>query len=317
MSPCFLMPGSLSHDFSCASLLMEGRSCDVSKSFRGRTKGPQRNGFLLQNKVQHMEGYIGPCGNSFMIANDQSGFVVPLSLEEESFLWESSDFQDNWLLEENDSNIHMCEESSSSSPYADGLLFDCNMWSADDFFHDLPELEVQNSMEDSFLEKDLMSLRQPYQSLYIPDLMHVPWSPENLLASYLEDSELLKKDSSMGEAFCPHSGAQYFVKPSNGFITENTTANEASEPPCLKATVLKELEHVMSQLDGKTRICIRDAFYRLANGLKEQHCLDLDDTGMIIGKPTYFDGNLREELSICNEPRIAAIDRVVATLIFH
>ncbi|XP_059653325.1 protein LNK1-like [Cornus florida] len=91
--------------------------------------------------------------------------------------------------------------------------------------------------------------------------------------------------------------------------------NEISQ----EATSFRQLQHVMEQLDIRTKLCIRDSLYRLARSAERRHnCANLnggsrDDTG----------GALMDEgTNKCNgfmdiETNTNPIDRSIAHLLFH
>ncbi|XP_071721133.1 protein LNK3 [Rutidosis leptorrhynchoides] len=87
------------------------------------------------------------------------------------------------------------------------------------------------------------------------------------------------------------------------------TTNENS----MEESVLNDLERVTAQFTDKTRICFRDAFYRLAESSKESinSCQD--------GEPmmTSNDDTLRGGETEDTESKTNVIDRAVANLMFH
>lgn len=96
--------------------------------------------------------------------------------------------------------------------------------------------------------------------------------------------------------------------------------SDIDEPKCFKATVLSEFEDVMIQLTEKTRICFRDALYRLGKSSEQGHathhsksmsCSDKPDTRNATG------GISRKRRSNCMESSTNAIDRTVAKLMYN
>lgn len=286
-----------------------------------------------------MDWYQVHGSNDFIVPSELDGLEVLSPSTEDWFQWEMSGFENAVLPrkysatseKENLTNlksdtrvpplkeskvpqVHLGESSSSSSPCEDGLLFDCSMRTSDDLFNDLPDFEIQTSMQnvddiflDSFPVMDLMQLENPYELMHIPESMHPPWTWR---ISILEGSDTFMKDSAGREDADPNFGAAYIVDPSP--ISEGFIANVADEPVCVEAIVLKELQNVMLQLNSKTRISIRDALYRLANSARDKNA-NLCQSGSFMDLPSHselFCGTSRQELKT-NE-----IDRAIAALMF-
>ncbi|XP_020595355.1 protein LNK3 [Phalaenopsis equestris] len=279
-----------------------------------------------------------------MVTAELDGLEVLSPSREDWFHWGVNGFEINGFArkyndtseEENLANLnsdirvppvnqfYLCDGSNSSSPCEDGLVHDFCMRTSDDLFSDLPDFEIQTSMEnmddillDSFSLLDQMYLENSYESMHITDSTHHPW---NSRISVLEHSETLMKDLSrrkdaMNED--PNVKAPYSIDPSP--ISENFITSVVGEQMCIAATVLQELENVILQLDIKTRLCIRDALYRLANRAKEQHNTNLCQTGSFKDLPSCSEfscGSSRQELSENLEPMTNKIDRAVAALMF-
>ncbi|KAM0064767.1 putative LNK family protein [Helianthus debilis subsp. tardiflorus] len=87
------------------------------------------------------------------------------------------------------------------------------------------------------------------------------------------------------------------------------TSNENS----MEAFVLNDLERVTAQFTDKTRICFRDAFYRLAESSKQPfNSCQNGESSMISDDDTLRAGETEDAESKTN-----VIDRAVANLIFH
>ncbi|XXG50639.1 hypothetical protein AAC387_Pa02g4608 [Persea americana] len=69
-----------------------------------------------------------------------------------------------------------------------------------------------------------------------------------------------------------------------GSQTETVVAY--SEEESLEEAVLQELRGTMSQLNQKTRICFRDALYRLAKSSRERHPADHSSAELIVEEPS-------------------------------
>ncbi|XP_076927429.1 protein LNK4-like isoform X2 [Bidens hawaiensis] len=100
--------------------------------------------------------------------------------------------------------------------------------------------------------------------------------------------------------------------PTKADITEGKTVNSTTDQMpeysgnenLMEEPVLNDLERVTAQLTDKTRICLRDAFYRLAESSKQCMMTSNDDT-------------LRAGETGDSEYKTNVIDRAVASLVFH
>ncbi|CAK7336470.1 unnamed protein product [Dovyalis caffra] len=89
------------------------------------------------------------------------------------------------------------------------------------------------------------------------------------------------------------------------------------EETSLQKSVLKELETVMAQLNDKTRICFRDALYRLANYSK-QHIVEPNQKGDVCIETLCSgeDEKMRSGGKTTIEMETNTIDRTIANLMF-
>ncbi|KAF8396273.1 hypothetical protein HHK36_017888 [Tetracentron sinense] len=103
----------------------------------------------------------------------------------------------------------------------------------------------------------------------------------------------------------------------NSPCKENTCTSEETPP---EEYVLLELEIAVTQLTQKTRICFRDALYRLAKN-SEQHMIIQSQSGQItLDEPalsTVHDQTLRFGEPEPTELETNAIDRTIANLTFN
>ncbi|KAK8942984.1 hypothetical protein KSP39_PZI008957 [Platanthera zijinensis] len=195
------------------------------------------------------------------------------------------------------------QKSGSSISFEDFLMTGRRMKTSDDLYRDLIDFEVQDGLQNmddifldsSFLDQDLMHLDNLYKS---SSDTAVPSAPQ--FFTRREDSDA-------------NFGASQLVELST--ITESLgEADVEGEPVCMEATVLQELENVMLQLNSRTRICIRDALYRLAGRSKEER-----DVANVMGctpRSDIYCGNSRKEAAESIEPKTNVIDRAIATLMF-
>ncbi|KAL4279263.1 hypothetical protein GQ457_03G028520 [Hibiscus cannabinus] len=162
------------------------------------------------------------------------------------------------------------------------------------------------------------------------------------LGSLLEDptwSEDLHKSFSFSPGYeCETMAADYLLQDSFGesleipetisrtYIAslvrpEQITANGfVSRGMSLEESVLTELETVMTQMSDKTRICFRDAFYRLAKNSK-QNPVALDRQGNHHAqthspKWTISEEKIRSRKKETTESQTNTIDRTIANLTF-
>ncbi|KAK9024012.1 hypothetical protein V6N11_004194 [Hibiscus sabdariffa] len=137
------------------------------------------------------------------------------------------------------------------------------------------------------------------------------------LGSLLEDptwSEDLHKSFCFSPGYeCETMAADYLLQDitANGFVSEGMPLEES---------VLKELEMVMTQLSNKTRICFRDAFYRLAKN-STQNPVALDQQGNLHAqthspKWTISEEKIRFGKKETTESETNTIDRTIANLTF-
>ncbi|XP_024021115.1 uncharacterized protein LOC21406716 [Morus notabilis] len=132
-----------------------------------------------------------------------------------------------------------------------------------------------------------------------------------------EDTTASKFVSSQQKDFSPSKGTSLGVSvPSK----ENRMSIHMNEETSLEESVLQELKMVTNQLTEKTRICFRDALYRLANNSKQHHMTQNQDGDLCVGIPPLWTPNhetTRSETKKATESETNVIDRAVANLIFN
>lgn len=214
------------------------------------------------------------------------------------------------------------------------------------------ELQHTEQTNDIFLsqfsDEEMMMMDAPFQALdMFPDSMHRLLSYENMLSGVLTDfqdqeanldqnemdtmdtcgfplfSHGLQDDLSNADGSLPSCVK---LKPNSSEIPLDTSKDKArvstiersgsvadtESSPDSEAAVLEELEEVVFQLTKKTRVCLRDAFYRLAESSNAQHTAGLDEQGFQQSEGT----ECRVSTSGCAERGTNAIDRTVAILTF-
>lgn len=107
-----------------------------------------------------------------------------------------------------------------------------------------------------------------------------------------------------------------FLVPSGPNKVEEHVPEEIS----LEESVLHELEVVMEQLPEKTRICFRDALFRLAKNSERLSVSPIQNGDLALEKLhplTVDDETLRSGKPVATESETNSIDRAVANLLFN
>lgn len=115
----------------------------------------------------------------------------------------------------------------------------------------------------------------------------------------------------MGQKVCPPVKAlsELVLVPA-----ELSSANECVyEETSVEESVLQDLEMVMAQLNEKTRICFRDALYRLAKNSKQNTTAHTQSGDMAFEKPQTSSRSVKTE---ARESETNTIDRAIANLMF-
>ncbi|XP_062196786.1 uncharacterized protein LOC133899736 isoform X2 [Phragmites australis] len=220
------------------------------------------------------------------------------------------------------------------------------------------ELEFTQRTEDIFLsqfsDEEMRKLDVPFEALdMFPDSMHNLLSYENMLSGVLTGSECqeTKLDQNgidtmdtCGFPLFSHDlqndlrnadgGISSRVKTLNGseipadppsrdkagvsMTKRSRSVTDTESTPGFEVLVLEELEDVVFQLTKKTRICVRDAFYRLAESSKPK--CTADDGATESGSSRQSFQHPQSSVSRvsapggCPERETNAIDRTVADL---
>ncbi|RDY03741.1 Protein LNK3, partial [Mucuna pruriens] len=99
-------------------------------------------------------------------------------------------------------------------------------------------------------------------------------------------------------------------------VSRDDGMHEQSSP---EESILKDLEMVIGQFTEGTRICFRDALYRLARNTEQQHAMVDQDEDLNIQKPiphTDHDETMRSQDKKPMESATNNIDRIIANLMF-
>ncbi|GFS29671.1 hypothetical protein Acr_00g0007750 [Actinidia rufa] len=275
------------------------------------------------------------------------------SIAKKSSMAEEANYNEEGLYEELDMDLsaHEAEHSSNSNRYLqeDSLQQATSPWESSDY--QISDIAGTNKTDDAFtsslLEEEPTSMDNLHG--FFPELEYCLLPADNLLTDMIIESEydpshLFGMASSKylkTHAFSPpmdwgHGDVSALHVPHNLRQKDNTmlkalVAKFAASPELdimnghvndessLEVSVLHELERAMDQFSEKTRICFRDALYRLAQNT-EEHMVDRSQNGDLIPDKlpqlTVRDETLRLENTKTVESKTNAIDRAVANLLF-
>ncbi|XXG50637.1 hypothetical protein AAC387_Pa02g4608 [Persea americana] len=219
------------------------------------------------------------------------------------------------------------------------------------FCHSMKGSSNIEQMDDIFLssllEEDSRDMENVFQNQPVGIFLNTECSSmpvENLLTGILLDSQSIGKNSpcmgnskyvrttsfpvAMGDLSDDWDNKEdlppWHFTPSDyereeGSQTETVVAY--SEEESLEEAVLQELRGTMSQLNQKTRICFRDALYRLAKSSRERHPADHSSAELIVEEPSV--SSVQDERSRCSNSTTElklesnAIDRTIMNLLFQ
>jgi len=210
--------------------------------------------------------------------------------------------------------------------------------------------ELQHSKETNdiflsqFSDDEMRMMDAPFQALdMFPGSMHRLLSYENMLSGVLTDSQ--NQDANPGhnemdtmdtcgfplfshdlqdEPSSADGSLQTLVsacrdKAEVSTMKRSRSVTDIDSSPNGEVAVLEELEDVMFQLTKKTRVCLRDAFYRLAES-SEAQCTTANGGTVTCSTEQSFQQSESIESSTSTSDRAEretnAIDRTVAILAF-
>ncbi|KAM0954005.1 putative LNK family protein [Dioscorea sansibarensis] len=224
--------------------------------------------------------------------------------------------------------------SSNSSACRESSLLNHSAGTSEASYQGQPDFQLQSNMEqmdeiflNSLLEDDLQNLGSPYEPLpMFPASAYRSLSFENFLTDVIVEPACLVKECSFpGSALEIRDSGNKENTSSWSLIRDESKASEDSyaepviksendaitvnEAKCLEETVLHKLEGVVTQLSEKTRICFRDALYRLAESSKKAEHRNRPSAAEV-------DHENSRNLKKGAESKTNAIDRTVANLLF-
>ncbi|XVF24510.1 hypothetical protein REPUB_Repub13aG0134300 [Reevesia pubescens] len=181
--------------------------------------------------------------------------------------------------------------------------------------------------EESLNQASLSHSQRDYQ---LDDFARFEQMDDIFLSSLLED---LPSSEDLHKSFCFSPEYQCGRMPADYLLTDaplshilvppeqNSADGFVSEGISLEESVLQELEMVMAQLSDKTRICFRDAFYRLAKNSK-QNAVAINQHGNLnVGthspKLTISEEKIRSGKKEATESETNIIDRTIANFTFN
>uniref|UniRef100_A0ACD5VYI6 Uncharacterized protein n=1 Tax=Avena sativa TaxID=4498 RepID=A0ACD5VYI6_AVESA len=233
-----------------------------------------------------------------------------------------------------------------SSASARGASSDCSTRPSEEQSSELQHTKETNDIFLSqFSDDEMRMMDAPFQALdMFPGSMHRLLSYENMLSGVLTDSQNQEENphhnemDTMDTCGFPLFSHDLQDDPSNADGRLGTLVNtsmDKSEVSTMKRSmsaadiesssngevaVLEELEDIMFQLTKKTRVCLRDAFYRLAES-SEAQCTAANGGTITSSNEQSFQQSEGTEPSASTSDRAEretnAIDRTVAILAFN
>ncbi|XP_034921208.1 protein LNK3 [Populus alba] len=286
---------SESHEFSNKRFLMDSKLTGEELKF---------NGEILSKEVESF--YNGKDQSS---GSSISGRLSEESLPQTALSCDQPDYQLDDLSE-----IEQLDEFFLSSFLEDlprnenlngSFCFsaeaECGMASADNRFTDTMS-DLQSISNDAH---GMGSSKYLKTHAFSPSLS---WEEGEVAASHFNQCNSDQKDLALVKASLVNVLVPSEHDSMIGLVDEETS---------LQQSALQELEMVMAQLNDKTRICFRDALYRLASNSK-QHPIKQDQNGdLSMETPgTGEDEKMGSGGKTTIEMETNAIDRAIANLMF-
>ncbi|KAF9688808.1 hypothetical protein SADUNF_Sadunf01G0026600 [Salix dunnii] len=286
---------SESHEFSNNRFLMDSKSTEEEVKF---------NGEILSNEV-----------GSFYNGKDQSsgssisGRLSEKSLPQTALSCDQPDYQlddlseieqlDEFFLSSFLEDLPRNENLHSSFPFSPEA--ECGMASADNHFTDTIS-DLQSISNDAH---GMGSSKYLKTHAFSPSLS---WEEGEVAASHFNPCNSDQRDLAPVKASLVNVSVPSEHDSMTGLVDEETS---------LQQSALQELEMVMAQLNDKTRICFRDALYRLASNSKK-HPIKHDQNGdLSMETPgTGEDEKMGSGGKTTIEMETNSIDRAIAKLMF-
>ncbi|MED6169330.1 hypothetical protein PIB30_020463 [Stylosanthes scabra] len=283
--------------------------------------GSDVNDFLVPKDQDLLDRHPSPgCWSNWGV-NANEGFnslkkFVVMDFMDESFdnqFGLESSMHDKYRFDESFNNQIELESSlqdkdrSSSSSVCGGLpeqSFQQTALSCDQPSHQLQDLPRFKQTDDIFLDS------VPEDLPYVDNLeKSFNFSPEN---QCITPGQLQKHTAaSNSDDFLDIKALPANVLDSYDQSSRGEVLNEQSS---LEAFILNDLEMVIGQFTEKTRICFRDALYRLARNNEQQHSVQDQEKGVDIKNHIQ---TTRSQEKIPMESETNCVDRVIANLMFN
>ncbi|PSS18960.1 hypothetical protein CEY00_Acc10900 [Actinidia chinensis var. chinensis] len=272
---------------------------------------PKKSSISEETNYHGEEGLYEEVDMDLLAHSNSNMYLQEDSLQQATSPWESPDYQLSDIAGTNKTDeffmSSLLEEDPSDTDNVHGS------------FNFFPELEygllpADNLLTDMILESDYdpSHLFGMARSKYLKTHAFSPsmdWGHGEGSALHVP-SNLRQNDNTPLKALVAKFAASPELDIMNGHVNEESS---------LEVSVLHELERVMAQFSEKTRICFRDALYRLAQN-SEQHIVDRSQNGDLIPDKlpqlTVRNETLRLENAKTVESKTNAIDRAVANLLF-
>lgn len=183
-------------------------------------------------------------------------------------------------------------------------------------FETSPDHVFSYKQPDCSQHSDLTSLNTPLSNMESASSgnHHPPFSYPVQIEKSMDQPEI--DVGGLGEIEGVGLGIPAELDSSNG--QEGSCMSSVLDEISLEAIGFRQLQHVMEQLDIRTKLCIRDSLYRLGQSAEQRHNGDGRD-----GRDTDTNvGQMPEETDECTgfmdmETNTNLIDRSIAHLLFH
>lgn len=232
---------------------------------------------------------------------------------------------------------------NSQAPRKDGILDvrpDCQLENFYQRFDDIEQMDatfLDSLLEDSpdmqhpsqppgiFLDSECISMPiENFNSCRMGGSKHIKTSSFPLAMDDVSDDRVKKEDGQPNSRQTEGSPDVKAFIPSEQNLSNKGSSSSKEES--LEAAVLQELKDVTLQMNQKTRICFRDALYRLAKSSRRQHRADKSSTGFTTEEESGFtteeespfisDQN-EQSSSKSMESETNIFDRTIMSLLFH
>ncbi|CAL0328803.1 unnamed protein product [Lupinus luteus] len=220
------------------------------------------------------------------------------------------DFMDEGFSHEIELGVSLHDKDQSTSSSAHGGLLELSFQQTE-ISSDQPNCKLQDlscfeQTDDIFLDSmidDLSCVEDQHNSFY--------FSSENTCSNTPRTSQ----EDIEASKFVP-----YYANSNDCLDIEYNRDETMHGQYSLEESILQNLEMAIAQFTGKTRICFRDALYRLARDTKQQHLVENLDGGLNMQEPMPHEvltDTMRSEDKETMETDTNNVDRAVANLMYN